>query len=230
MSWRRFTRVIEDHLTPLEQQALGGLPGMREAFTQILALAAINRSLRSIARSQSRIARAVESIAAPSPSEPSLGHTSIHVVAVLTEEEPPMPTNKVDHMPDFTLPSTALRAVLAVVGPKKADGTYASPGTWSKVDTAATAPADGSEQITLEPIADSVVLDDQGAPVLDDKGNQIPVYKVFANTPLEPADGQTAGGTVAWNSDGMAGVDIKVTYGNPALGHAAITAAEAPEA
>jgi hypothetical protein len=187
-------------------------------------------ALLALDHSTLRIARAVEKLAAaPPPGGPSLGHTVIHVVAVLFEEEPPM--SKVDHMPDFTLPSTALRAVLAVVGPKKADGSYAGPGSWSKVDTAATAPADGSEQLTLEAIPDSVVMEDDGVtPKLDANGNQIPVYKVFANTPLEPEDGATAGGTVTWGSAGMADVDIKVTYGNPALGHAAITAAEAPEA
>lgn len=148
------------------------------------------------------------------------GHTNIHVVAVNPDKEIFMPP-VIDHMPDFTLPSSALRAVLAVVGAKKADGTYATGGAWSTSDEAA---------LPLEAIADDVVKGEDGTPTLDEAGLQIPVYKTFANTPLEPAAGEKAGGVVTWKAAGMADVDIKVVYGDPALGHAAITAGEAPEA
>lgn len=146
------------------------------------------------------------------------GHTVIHVVAVELREDP-MPS--VDHMPDFTLPSTSVRAVLAVVGPKKADGSYATNPTWGTSDPVT---------LPLEAIPDSVAVDAEGNPILDDQGNQIPVYKTYANTPLTPGEGEKVSGIVTWKATGMADVDIKVIYGDPALGHAAITAGEAPEA
>lgn len=161
-----------------------------------------------------------------------LGHTAIHVISVNPDgEEIPMPP--IDHMPDFTLPSTAVRAVLAVVGAKKADGSYASSPTWSTSDESV---------LPLEPIADSVVTGpdpnwvDPGdgstapiIPIMDENGQQIPVFKTYANTPLTPEPGEKVSGTVTWKAAGMADVDIKVVYGDPALGHAAITAGEAAE-
>jgi hypothetical protein len=149
------------------------------------------------------------------------GRTNIHVTSVELKRTEASPMPPIDHMPDFTLPSISVRAGLAVVGPKKADGTYATGGAWSTSDESA---------LPLEAVADSTAVDPDGNPILDESGNPIPVYNVIANTPLEPAAGETAGGTVTWKASGMADVDIKVIYGDPALGHAAITASQLPEA
>lgn len=159
------------------------------------------------------------------------GHTNIHVVGVeLKPQEVPVSPIPVDHMPDFTLPSVSVRAKLAIVGPKLPGfataggpnfGKYAPSVTWSTSDESA---------LPLEAIADDVVRDPvSGDPIVDENGNQIPVYMVHANTPLEPAPGETAGGVVTAKAAQMADVDIKVTYGDPAVGHMAITAAQDTE-
>lgn len=176
---------------------------------------AIRAELGGLRAAAERIATALE---AQPPSEGD-GRTNIHVVEVQLED--PMSPARVDHMPDFTLPSTSVRAVLAVVGPKKADGSYASNGGFTTSD---------ETTLPVEALPDSFALDSDGNPILDAEGNQIPVYRTYANTPLTPEPGEKVSGTVTWRSGGMADVDIKVVYGDPALGHAAITASEAPEA
>lgn len=150
----------------------------------------------------------------------ALGHTTIQ--AAIAEENMPGPP---DHMPDFTLPSSSVRAVLAVAGPKLADFAtshqYAGEGSWSTSDASV---------LPLEAIPAGIVTDAEGNPVLDEFGQNIPLYRTYANTPLTPTPGEQVAGTVTWSSAGMFDVDIRVVYGDPALGHAAITAGEAPEA
>ena len=161
---------------------------------------------------------------------------TIHVVAVEVGRKPnkevQMPP--VDHMPDFTLPSSSIRAVLAVVGPKKADGSYATSPIWSTSD-ATTLPLEAIPDSVVEGPDPSWVDPGDGStapivPLLDANGLQAPVYKTYANTPLTPAEGTSVGALVTWSAPGMADVDLRVVYGDPALGHAAITAGEAPEA
>jgi hypothetical protein len=142
------------------------------------------------------------------------GTTTIHVVAVSLREDPPVAPTPIDHMPDLQLPSSTVHAVLAVVGPQLASSTDASP-------VYATSPiwtTNNPEALPVEVLPDSVVTDEAGEPVLDAAGNQIPVFKAKALTPLDEGSG-----TVKWSANGMADVDIKVTYSDPPVGHAAIT-------
>lgn len=148
------------------------------------------------------------------------GHTTIQVVEVSLVEDPPM-TPPTDHMQDLQLPSSSVHAVLAVVGPQLASSSdanpvYATNPTWS---------TDNPDQLPLEPVADSILTEDDGVtPKLDAAGNQIPVYKVKALTPLDEGSG-----TVTWSAAGMASVDIKVKYSDPPVGHAAITPSVEPD-
>ena len=145
-----------------------------------------------------------------------LGTTTIHVVEVgplLKEEQMPHET---DHMPPFLLHSANNFAVLAVVGAKHADGTYV-PGTdvtWATNDL--TNP--------LVPVADDVVRDADGNPVLDANGNQIPVFRIQVNTPGDNGDV-----LVTWSAAQMASADIHVQWSTPPEGHVTITPSELPE-
>ena len=124
--------------------------------------------------------------------------------------------HETDHMPDFLLHSANNFAVLAVVGAKLADGTYVagSSVTWATSD-----PAN-----PLVPVADSVVLDADGNPVLDANGNQIPVFKIQVNTP-----GDTGDNLITWSAPLMASADIHVQWSTPPEGHVTITPSELPE-
>lgn len=152
---------------------------------------------------------------------PAVGHTTIHV-ASRPEEDPNMPP--IDHMPDIRLPSINDEAVLEVIGPKKADGSYAVPET-----TQQGFKSSDDANLPLDEFKADIVKDADGNPVLDEAGNQIPVYSAVANTPADPSEGQDVSGTVTWDAPGMATVDVKVVYGTPALGHAAITVRSRPE-
>jgi hypothetical protein len=173
-----------------------------------------------------RIADAIEAILVALLRAPQgNGHTNIHIteVQINCHKENPMPP--VDHMPDFILPSSSVRASLSVVGPKLSDfatsGKYAVSPTWKSSD---------ETTVSLEAIPDSVALGPDGNPLTDENGNQIPVYSTFANTPLTPDPGTAVSATVTWSATGMADCDIKIVYGDPAVGHAAITSSQVAEA
>lgn len=146
----------------------------------------------------------------------------IHVVNVKLSEDPMPP---VDHMPDFTLPSTSVSAGLSIVNPRKPDGSSVTSITWSSSDDAT---------LPLEQVADTTIQipdpnwidpgDGSTAPLVD-----VPVYNVKALTPLKPDPGVFVSGVVTAEAAGMVNVDIKIVYGDPPLGHMAITAAVLPE-
>lgn len=148
-------------------------------------------------------------------------HSTIHVTSVDFGKGTAMPP--VDHMPDFGLPATNLSAGLAVVNPRLADGTRVPPPTisWETTD---------STVLPIEVLPDTTVKDAAGNDVLDPADNlPLTVHNVLARTPLTPPPGEKVEATVTWKAPGMFDVDIKVTYGDPALGHAAITATQVPE-
>lgn len=152
----------------------------------------------------------------------------IHVAAVeLTQKESHM--SSIDHMPPINLPASTLRALLKVVGSKKADGAYATGVTWTSSD---------ETQVSIEAIADTNAQtpdpawvdpnDGTTAPLidlLDEAGNPVPVSSCYANTPLD-----TGTATVTVKAAGMTDADIVVSYADPAQGHFAIVASEASEA
>ncbi len=152
------------------------------------------------------------------------GHTVIHVTSARYDphkEAVPMPN--IDHMPDFVLPASNIDAGLAVVNPRRADGSRVEPGqeTWSTSD---------AMSLPFEVLPYTKVLDQDGNEVLDPKDNlPLHVFNVRARTPLTPDPGVVASGVITWKALGMFDVDIKVAYGDPALGHAAITATQIPD-
>lgn len=143
--------------------------------------------------------------------------TVIHVTAVeLKPEDPTMVPPTTDHMPPLQLPSSTIRARLAVVDARKADGSRVTSVTWTSSNLAA---------LPLEAIPDSTVKDAEGNEVLDpNDGQPLLVFSTFANTPLDEGEG-----LVTVRSPGMADCDIVVRYSDPPVGHFAITATEAPE-
>jgi hypothetical protein len=157
----------------------------------------------------------------PAARVPVAPRNIIHVVSVETSKEIPVPP--VDHMPDFTLPSTSVSAGLALVNPRYVDGTRVPPTTISWETSDATA-------LPIEVLPDSTVKDAADADVLDPAdGLPLNIHNVLARTPLTPAPGDKVEGVVTAKAAGMFDVDIKVVYGDPALGHMAITAAIIPE-
>lgn len=145
------------------------------------------------------------------------GRFTIHVVEVelKLKEDPAMP--QTDHMPPIQLPASTLRAKLQVVDPRKADGTRVTSVSWTSSD---------NSQVALEAIADDVVKDADGNPVLDTNDQQpLNVFSVFADTPLDSGKA-----TITVSSAGMADCDIVVGYSDPPVGHFAISATAVPEA
>ena len=167
-----------------------------------------------------RIEEKLDALGVPSRSNPA----TIHVTEVQLKEREMPP---VDHMPPLQLPTVSVRARLSVVDPRKADGSRATNPTWKTSD---------ETQLPLEALPDTTAKDVDGNEILDPvDGLPLTVFQTFANTPLtaeevEALPEKVAGGTVTWSAPGMADVDIRINYSDPPLGHAAITAAEAPEA
>lgn len=130
----------------------------------------------------------------------------------------------IDHAPDFTAPSTSVSVLLAIVNPRLADG--------SRV------PADGYSYTS----SDEAVLP-QGAAqpngtVKDENGNEVPdpvdglpltIFYSLWLTPQTPDPGTFVSATVTGNCAGMVPNDVKISYGDPALGHAAFTPSVVPE-
>lgn len=142
--------------------------------------------------------------------KPKYGHFDVHVIQVGVNNMPPA----VDHSPDFVLNSSDDFAVLAVVGPKLPSGGYVPSVTWSTSD-----PSN-----PLVQIPDDIQRDADGNPVLDDAGNQIPVFKTQVNTP-----GDSGNVTITVSSAQMANCDIHVIWNTPPVGHFAIQPSELPE-
>ena len=147
------------------------------------------------------------------------GRFSLHVTEIqVTEDTMPSAT---DHTPQLDLASSSVRAKLSVVDPRLANGQRVTSVTWS---------TDDETELPLEAAPDDTVKDAEGNEVLDPT-DQLPlsIFSVFALTPLSPADGARADGTVTCSAAGMASIDKKITYGDAADGHFTLVGVEAPE-
>lgn len=159
------------------------------------------------------------------------GRMQIQVTAVelKPEVEEVIPMPPVDHMQPLQLPSSTVRAKLAIVDPRDASGQRVTSITWSSSD---------SSQVSLESIPEDTVKipdpnwvdpgDGSSAPLVEklDPTDSLPlkVFSVYANTPLDAGKA-----TVTANAAGVAPCDIEVAYSDPPVGHMAINAMVVPE-